>query len=206
MVCTIWFMGRPAAGKSTLAKSVEQYIREQDLPVENLDGDEIREHMHPDLGFTREDRAINNRRTAFICQLLNRHGINVITGMITPFRDAQQQARDIIEADGNFVLVHVRCSVEEAKRRDPKDLYAQAEAGNIDNFTGVNHPFQEPHNPEIVVDTEQMTVEESIEHVLHRLQDLSVLDVTPREDYDIDITRREEQEIRGSLENRGFIE
>jgi adenylylsulfate kinase len=206
MSFTIWFMGRPAAGKSTLAKRVENVLREQGHHIENLDGDEIRKNLYPDLGFTREDRATNNRRTAFICKLLNRNDISVVTGMITPFRDAQQQAREIIESEGEFVLVYVKCSVEEAARRDPKNLYQQAQEGNIENFTGVNHPFQEPHNPDIVVDSEAQSVDESVAYVLHRLEELGVLGTEYSSEYDFDLTVEEEDEIKGRLDDLGYLD
>lgn len=206
MSFTIWFMGRPAAGKSTLAKRVENVLREQGHHIENLDGDEIRKNLYPDLGFTREDRATNNRRTAFICKLLNRNDISVVAGMITPFRDAQQQAREIIESEGEFVLVYVKCSVEEAARRDPKNLYQQAQEGNIENFTGVNHPFQEPHNPDIVVDSEAQSVDESVAYVLHRLEELGVLETEYSSEYDFDLTVEEEDEIKGRLDDLGYLD
>ena len=93
MSFTLWFMGRPASGKSTLAKRVETKLRDSGLDIENLDGDEIRQSLNPDLGFSREDRALNNRRTALLCKLLNRNGINVVNAMITPFRESQQEKR-----------------------------------------------------------------------------------------------------------------
>jgi len=206
MSFTLWFMGLPASGKSTLAKRVETYLQGQDLAVENLDGDEIRQNLHPDLGFSREDRATNNRRTAYICNLLNRNGIPVVNAMITPFRSSQKRARDIIEPDGQFVLVYVKCSVDEAADRDPKGLYEQAQAGKIENFTGINHPFQEPHNPDIVVDTEAQSVAESTEHVVGRLHELDVLDNDPEGEYSFDISRSEEREIKDRLTELGYLD
>lgn len=206
MSFTLWFMGRPAAGKSTLASRTESYLRDQDIKVENLDGDEIRQNLHPDLGFSQEDRAINNRRTAFICKLLNRNGIATVTGMITPFRDAQQQARRIVEPDGRFVLIYVKCSVEEAARRDPKNLYQQAERGEIEKFTGINHPFQTPHNPDIVVDTEAHSVEENVSQVIDWLHDTNILDKKAQGDYTFEMSRTEEKEIKDRLASLGYIE
>jgi len=206
MAFTLWFMGRPAAGKSTLAKRVETYLRDLDYKMENLDGDEIRKNLHPELGFTKEDRATNNRRTAFIAKLLNRNDINVVTGMITPFREAQQEAREIITEEGDFVLIHVRCSVDEAAARDPKNLYEQAQDGQIENFTGINHPFQAPHNPEIVVDTETQTVEESVQRIIQRLEELTILDDDPEGDYEFDISRDRESEIKNRLTDLGYID
>jgi adenylylsulfate kinase len=206
MSFTLWFMGRPAAGKSTIAKRVENHLRERGYQMENLDGDEVRQNLHPDLGFSREDRELNNRRTAYLCRLLNRNGISVVTGMITPFRDAQQKAREIVEEDGTFVLIYVKCSVEECERRDPKNLYEKAKAGKIDKFTGINHPFEEPHNPDIVVDTEQQSVDKSFEQVIEELRELGILDEEPEADYSFDITRREEEEIKESLREMGYID
>jgi len=206
MSLTLWFMGRPAAGKSTIAKRVEESLRELDIPVENLDGDEVRTNLHPDLGFTREERATNNRRTAFICRLLNRNGIAVVTGMITPFRDAQNQAQDIVEPDGKFALIYVKCSLEECERRDPKNLYKQAREGNIPNFTGISHPFQEPHNPDIVLDTEEMSIEEAHTYVLDRLAEIDVLENDPEADYGFDLSQKKEAEIKDRLSEMGYLE
>jgi adenylylsulfate kinase len=206
MTFTLWFMGRPAAGKSTLASQTEAYLREQGVQVENLDGDEIRKNLHPDLGFSREDREINNRRTAFIAKLLNRNGIATVTGMITPFRDSQAMAREIIEPDGEFVLIYVKCSVEEAARRDPKNLYEEAKAGNIEKFTGINHPFQEPHNPDILVDTESNTVEENLTYIKQQLHALGLLDGESHGDYGVDMSRQKEEEVIERLESLGYID
>jgi adenylylsulfate kinase len=181
-------------------------LRELDIPVENLDGDEVRTNLHPDLGFTREERATNNRRTAFICRLLNRNGIAVVTGMITPFRDAQNQAQDIVEPDGKFALIYVKCSLEECERRDPKNLYKQAREGNIPNFTGISHPFQEPHNPDIVLDTEEMSIEEAHTYVLDRLAKIDVLENDPEADYGFDLSQKKEAEIKDRLSEMGYLE
>jgi len=206
MSVTLWFMGLPASGKSTLAKRVETELEDRGLKVENLDGDEVRKNLHPDLGFTREERALNNRRTAYVCKLLNRNGINAVTAMITPFRDAQQTAREIISEDGTFVLIFVKCPVEVCAERDPKGLYEQAKAGKIDNFTGISHPFQEPIDPEIVVDTAESTVDESVAHVLGRLDELDVFEDDMAEGYSFDITHREESDVKDRLEDMGYLQ
>lgn len=206
MSLTLWFMGRPASGKSTLAKRVESELRNLDIPVENLDGDEVRQNLHPDLGFTREERALNNRRTAFVCKLLNKNGIAAVTAMITPFREAQQTAREIIEETATFVLIYVKCSVDTAAERDPKGLYEQARAGKIENFTGVNHPFQEPLDPEIIVDTETQSVEESVDQIMTDLAGLDVFADEPAEEYSFSISRAQEQEIKDRLRRLGYLD
>lgn len=203
---TLWFMGRPSAGKSTLASRVEDQLVEMGYSIEKLDGDEIRKYLHPDLGFSREDRRTNNRRTAYIAKLLNRNDIPVIVGMITPFRDSQEQARDIIEDEGDFLLVYVKCSVKTAEDRDPKGLYEKAREGKIEKFTGVNHPFQEPLNPEIVVNTEEQSIETGVENILQRLEELGVLDEQLNEDYDFSITREEESEVTDQLREFDYLE
>lgn len=204
MTFTLWFMGRPSSGKSTLAKQTESFLMKHEFQVENLDGDELRQHIHPNLGFSREDRATNNRRTAFICKLLNRTGIAVVNAMITPFRDAQNRAREIVEEEGTFVLVYVKCSIEECERRDPKGLYEKARMGKIEKFTGVNHPFQEPYNPDIVVDTEDQTVEESLDYIRTRLAELDLLEFDSNTDLGIDHSRQQEVEER--LRDMGYLD
>lgn len=203
---TLWFMGRPAAGKSTLASRVEDRLVKRGYPIENLDGDEIRKHLHPDLGFSREDRRTNNRRTAYIAKLLNRNEIPVIVGMITPFRDSQEQARDIVEDEGDFLLVYVKCSVEAAEERDPKGLYEKARDGKIEKFTGINHPFQEPLNPDIVVDTEEQSIEEGVEHVLSELKEQGLMDERLDNEYNFPITREEEQKVTERLKDLGYLD
>jgi adenylylsulfate kinase len=203
---TLWFMGRPAAGKSTLASRVEDRLVDRGDQIENLDGDEIRKHLHPDLGFSREDRRTNNRRTAYIAKLLNRNNIPVIVGMITPFRDSQEQARDIVEDEGEFVLIYVKCSLEAAEKRDPKELYEQARKGKVEKFTGVNHPFQEPLNPDIVVDTEEQSIDEGVKYVLRNLKEQGLMDEKLDDQYNFSITRTEEQKITDQLNDLGYLE
>ena len=203
---TLWFMGRPAAGKSTVASRVEDRLVERGYDIENLDGDDIRKHLHPDLGFSREDRRTNNRRTAYIAKLLNRNDIPVIVGMITPFRDSQEQARDIVEDEGEFVLVYVKCSVTAAEKRDPKGLYEKAREGKLERFTGINHPFQEPLNPDIVVDTEAQSIEQGTEHVLDKLSESGLLDEQLDTEYTFPITRTEEREVTERLKDLGYLD
>lgn len=203
---TLWFMGLPASGKSTLARRVESELAERGYAVENLDGDELRKNLHPDLGFTREDRRINNRRTAFVSKLLNRNGIPTIVAMITPFREAQRQAREIIETEGEFVLVFVKCPLEICEQRDPKGLYERAREGKVENFTGVSHPFQEPVDPDVVVDTSQVDPDEGAGTVVRHLEARGVLDEYLDDTYEFDITRSEEGEIRDRLRRFGHIE
>jgi adenylylsulfate kinase len=203
---TLWFMGRPASGKSTLAAQVEHELVERGYPIENLDGDEIRKNLHPELGFSKEDRAINNRRTAFIAKLLNRNGINTIVAMITPFRESQQRAREIIEENGNFVLIYVKAPLEECVRRDPKGMYEQAKDGKIENFTGVSHPFQEPVDPDIVVESSTESVQESVNHIMRKLDELGFLEESLEDQYRFSITRSQRESIIDDLREGGYLD
>ncbi|WP_083768728.1 adenylyl-sulfate kinase [Thermobaculum terrenum] len=169
---TVWFTGLSGAGKTTLADRLEPILRERGLKVEKLDGDVVRTHLSKGLGFSKEDRDTNIRRIAFVAQLLTRNGVAVITSAISPYRETRQEAREMI---GNFVEVYVKCSIEELARRDVKGLYAKALRGEIPNFTGISDPYEEPLNPEIVVDSEKETVEESLNKIVTRLEELGYL-------------------------------
>jgi adenylylsulfate kinase len=125
--------------------------------------------------------------------------------MITPFRESQQEARDIIESEGKFVLIYVNCSVEAAVERDPKNLYEQAREGHIENFTGINHPFQEPHSPDIVVDAESQTPGDCVAHILRRIEKLGVIDNEADSNYSFDLSRTEESEIKEHLSDLGYL-
>lgn len=199
---TLWFTGLPSSGKSTVAKLVEEELRSREVETHNLDGDNLRKKMHPDLGFTKEERAINNKRMSVIASLLNRHDIATIVAAISPFEDARTQARDEIEQEGDFVLVYTECSVEAAKKRDPKGLYEKAEAGEIPNFTGVNHPYEEPEDPEVHIDTEEESPEESAQKVINFLEENGFLE---ERDKHTGMTPEEEEETKKRLKDLGYL-
>jgi 3',5'-nucleoside bisphosphate phosphatase len=150
-VC-LWLTGLSGSGKSTLARLAASRLREHGHNVELLDGDVVREGLCADLGFTREDRDANVRRIAFIADLLSRNGVVVIVAAISPYRAARNEAR--ARMDNRFAEVWVRASLEECERRDVKGLYSKARAGEIELFTGVSDPYEEPSSPELEVDTE----------------------------------------------------
>ncbi|HKP89537.1 MAG TPA: adenylyl-sulfate kinase [Thermoleophilaceae bacterium] len=161
---TLWFTGLSGAGKSTIAEVVERELRERGMKVEVLDGDVVRTNLSKGLGFSKEDRDINIRRIAFVADLLSRNGVVAITAAISPYREIRGEAR---ETHGDrFVEIYVKASVEECARRDVKGLYEKAFKGEIKEFTGVSDPYEPPDAPEIVVDTENETVEESAGKVL----------------------------------------
>lgn len=170
---TIWFTGLSGAGKSTLAGHLETVLKARGRQVEILDGDVVRTNLSKGLGFSKEDRDTNILRIAFVAGLLSRNGVVSITAAISPYRAIRDQARAQIK---DFVEVYVRCSIAELTRRDVKGLYAKALRGEIANFTGVSDPYEAPLNPEVVVDSETETVEESLNKILVRLEELGYLE------------------------------
>lgn len=164
---TVWLTGLSGAGKSTIARMLSAQLEERGYLVDVLDGDEVRTHLSKGLGFSREDRDTNIARIAFVAALLVRHGAAVITAAISPYAEARDQARARI---GNFVEVYVRCSLDELVRRDVKGLYLKAMSGEIQHFTGVSDPYEEPQAPEVVVDTEHGSAEQSVAKVLAALE------------------------------------
>lgn len=169
---TIWFTGLSGAGKSTLARSLEIALRERQRHVEVLDGDEVRENLSKGLGFSKEDRDTNIRRIAYVARLVSRSGGVAITAAISPYRSVREEARASI---GNFVEVFVRCPLDVLVKRDTKGLYAKALRGEIGQFTGISDPYEEPLAPEVVVETDVESIEESTRKILLRLESLGYL-------------------------------
>jgi adenylylsulfate kinase len=169
---TIWFTGLSGAGKSTLSEALIQRFQEHGRNVEILDGDIVRTHLSKGLGFSREDRDTNIKRIAFVCSLLTRNGVICISAAIAPYREAREWARQEI---GNFVEIYVKCPIEVCRQRDVKGLYKLVDEGKIKNFTGVDDPYEEPENPELIVETDKETLDESIERILAKLVELGYL-------------------------------
>jgi sulfate adenylyltransferase/3'-phosphoadenosine 5'-phosphosulfate synthase len=170
---TIWLTGLSGAGKSTISTALASELEMRGKRVEILDGDVVRENLSKGLGFSKEDRDENIRRIGFVAQLLTRHGAFVLVAAISPYRGVRDEVRSRI---GDFVEVHVDCSIKELSRRDVKGLYAKALSGEIKNFTGVSDPYEAPLHPEAVVSSETQTVGESVADILGALQARGYLD------------------------------
>jgi adenylylsulfate kinase len=170
---TLWFTGLSGAGKSTLSEAIEHRLKASGQKVEVLDGDVVRTHLSKGLGFSREDRDTNIKRIAFVCGLLTRNDVICISAAISPYRETRQWARDHI---GDFVEVYVKCPIEVCRQRDVKGLYKLVDEGKIKGFTGVDDPYEEPEHPELIVETDRETVEESVERIFARLEDLGYLE------------------------------
>jgi adenylyl-sulfate kinase len=164
---TLWFTGLSGAGKTTIAKLVEEQMRARGLRVERLDGDIVRQGLTRDLGFSKEDRDKNIERVTFVAKLLTRNNVGVLCAFISPYRARRELSRQEI---GEFIEVYVECPLEECARRDVKGMYAKALAGEIPNFTGVSDPYEPPENPEIVCHTAEETPEESAAKIMAYLE------------------------------------
>ncbi len=168
----IWLTGIPGSGKTTLALELKNFYDQKGLPIDILDGDEIRKTLSKDLGFSPEDRKEHNRRVIFVAKILAKNGVTTIIPLISPYRETREFARKEIP---NFIEVWVKASVDECKKRDPKGLYKKAMAGEIKNLTGLQAPYEEPQNAELVLDTEKHTVEESAELLISTVKKLGYL-------------------------------
>lgn len=165
---TVWMTGLSGAGKSTLANEVEKRLFAMGKHTMLLDGDNVRMGLNKNLGFEEKDRIENIRRIAEVSKLMNDAGLIVLTSFISPFRQDRRNAKDIIGE--RFVEVYVSTPIEECERRDVKGLYKEARAGKIANFTGISSPYEEPENPNIVVDTSAHTIEECVDIILEGLK------------------------------------
>ena len=169
---TLWFTGLSGAGKTTIAHVVGPELEERGKVVEYLDGDAVRTHLSKGLGFSKEDRDTNILRIGYVARLLARNGVVVITAAISPYAEIRRQVRDSVD---HFVEVHVDCSIDELTRRDVKGLYAKALRGEIANFTGVSDPYEAPEFPEVRVNSETQSEEESLAAILSYLESHSLI-------------------------------
>lgn len=163
---TIWLTGLSGAGKTTLARAIEQRLRNQGQNVEVLDGDSVRSHLSKGLGFSRADRNTNIQRIAFVSSLLTRNGVICISAVISPYEEARAWARREIK---NFIEIYVKCPIEVCRQRDVKGLYKLADEGKIKNFTGVDDPYEEPVHPDLVIETDRYTLEECVNRIFAKL-------------------------------------
>lgn len=169
---TVWFTGLPCCGKTTIANRVAERLRKKGYLVETLDGDNVRKDLTSDLGFSKRDRDENLRRVTFVAKLLSRNGVVVLASFVSPYTARRVQSRKDI---GDFVEIYVKCPVELCMQRDVKGMYKKALAGEIKDFTGVDDPYEEPTHPELIIYSDQETVDESVQKVLNTLKELNFL-------------------------------
>jgi len=195
---TVWFTGLPCSGKTTLALKLSAELKKRGILCEDLDGDITRKYLSKGLGFSKEDRDENIRRVGFVCSLLTKHGAVTTAAFVSPYRSIRDEIRQMI---GNFVEVYVKCSLDECIKRDVKGMYKKAIAGEIKNFTGVSDPFEEPLKPELVIDSDKESEDESLKNVLNKLEELGYLQPAGK---DIVIPDYLRQDLVKILANQNF--
>ncbi|SER27303.1 adenylylsulfate kinase [Gracilibacillus ureilyticus] len=165
----LWFTGLSGSGKSTLTVALEKALYDQGIRTYRLDGDNIRHGLNNNLGFSPEDRKENIRRIGEVAKLMSDAGLITLTAFISPYQEDRDNVRQLL-ADGDFIEIYVKCSLEGCEQRDPKGLYQKARAGEIKGFTGIDAPYEQPVNPELTVDTEENTVEQSVANIIQYLK------------------------------------
>ena len=173
----LWFTGLSAAGKTTVGSLVARELEERGYTVEVLDGDVIRTHLSQGLGYSKEDRDTNVARIGWVASRVARAGAAVVVCAISPYEEARRRARTLVEENAPFVEIHVATALDVCAERDPKGLYAKALSGEIEHFTGVSDPYEEPVNPELRLDTAGREPAESAASVLARLEQLEIVAV-----------------------------
>jgi len=169
---TLWFTGLPCSGKSAVADKVAEILKDRGLRAERLDGDIVRQSLTRDLGFSKADRDENIRRVTFVAKLLTRNGVAVLTSFISPYKEIRAESRREI---GTFLEVYTKCALEVCIERDVKGMYKRAMRGEIKEFTGISDPYEEPVDPEILLETDKETLDESAAKVISRLEELGYI-------------------------------
>lgn len=167
-----WLTGLPGSGKTTIASKAMELLRKEGLKAELLDGDWVRRTINPDAGFTREERRKHLLRVAWISRLLARNGIIVFCSFVSPYENVRREIKDIIEDEVPFIEVYVKCSIKECIRRDPKGLYKKALKGEIKHFTGISDPYEPPTAPDLVLDTESLSIEDCVEKLANKIKEV----------------------------------
>ena len=170
----LWFTGLSGSGKSTIANALAAELFSQNINTYVLDGDNIRHGLNKDLGFSDDDRKENIRRIAEVSKLFVDNGTIAITAFISPFREDRERARAILPQD-EFIEVYIKCPLQACEDRDPKGLYKKARNGEIPAFTGIDSPYEEPMNPELIIDTDGLSVQQSVAQIVQYLQNRQLI-------------------------------
>ena len=196
---TLWMTGLSGAGKTTIANLLAEKLIRRGEKVEIMDGDVIRTNLSKGLGFSKEDRETNLMRIGFVCRLLSRNGAIAIAAAISPYDYIRKNLR---KEDENFIEVYVNAPIEKCIERDVKGLYKKALAGEIKQFTGIDDPYEAPEDAEIEVHTDKETVEESVEFILRRMEELGRIEPDRSDE---GYSSEEEAFIQKRLEALGYI-
>jgi len=196
----VWFTGLPCSGKTTLADLAAKELIKRGVLTERLDGDMVRKSLTKDLGFSKEDRAVNIERICFVSKLLSRNKISVLSSFISPYRKVRDWVRKEVT---NFIEVFLDCPLEVCEERDVKGMFKKARKGEIANFTGVSDPYEKPLNPELVLKTSTETPEQCVKRIMNELEEKGFI---PREKKDVEYTKNEKTEIKERLISLGYME
>ncbi|MEO5572865.1 MAG: adenylyl-sulfate kinase [Gammaproteobacteria bacterium] len=170
----LWFTGLSGAGKSTIAHAVEEKLYGMGCRTFVFDGDNVRHGLCADLGFSAQDREENIRRVGEMAKLFNEAGVIALTAFISPFRADRQRARELVP-EGDFIEIYCRCALAVCEQRDVKGLYAKTRAGEIKEFTGISSPYEAPEQPELILDTDQASLEDCVARVIDLLLSRDIL-------------------------------
>lgn len=195
---TIWFTGLSGAGKSTIGQRVGEALRTRGLSVEVLDSGRIRQQINRLLGFTKEEVETNLLRLGYECQLLNRNGVSVVVTSVSPYREVRDRLRNEID---RFVEVYCRCPMEVLMKRGAKELFEKAQRGEIKHVAGVDAPYEEPLKPEVLLNTDQLSVSQAVAQTIATLEVLGRIDRVESACY----TAQEEEMIRNRLQDLGYL-
>ena len=195
---TIWFTGMSGSGKSTIGLAVGEALRARGLHVEVLDSGRIRQQLNRTLGFSREEVETNLLRLGYECKLLNRNGVTAVVTAVSPYRDVRDRLREEI---GHFVEIHCRCPMEVLMQRGVAELFEKARRGEIKHVAGADAPYEEPLKPEVLLNTDQLTVEQSVSQVIATLEVLGRIERVESACY----TPEEEEMIRQRLQDLGYL-
>ena len=169
----LWFTGLSGSGKSTLAHALEEKLFNMDYRTFVLDGDNVRHGLNSNLDFSADDRTENIRRISEVSKLMLEAGLIVMTAFISPFKKDRNEARSLISHD-NFIEIYCKASLETCEKRDVKGLYKKAKEGKIKNYTGIDSPYEAPENPQLTIDTDKETLNESVSKILNYLEKILV--------------------------------
>lgn len=172
--CVLWFTGLSASGKSTIAHELEHTLNSKNIHTYILDGDNVRHGLNKNLGFSKEDREENIRRVGEITKLFTDAGIVTIAAFISPFVKDRKIARGLVK-DIDFVEIYTKCPVSVCQSRDPKGLYKKAISGELKEFTGISHPYEEPIKPEILLETDKLSIEQCVDKIMSYLESHKII-------------------------------
>ena len=169
---TVWFTGLPCSGKSTIASALTEKLKKLSTKVESLDADVIRGRFWPELGYSKDDRDKNITRATHLATLLTRNGVAVVASFVSPYREMREYARQEI---GNFIEIYAKCPLEVCKARDTRGMYKKALAGEISEFTGISDPYEEPLQPDVLIESDHENIEEAVNRILDKLGQVGYL-------------------------------